>query len=226
MARPNLIMIFCVSLGLFFISVDLSSAQTIIRGAILHGVGINQQASSQCPGAPTTGSVCTGGALYAGLYNGYHYMTTPGGCTDYANNHTSFTPTCSGGADTVMHAWANDSGTTGYGVNTGATSQTDGKSNTTILLNYTDTDAARYCYYMSYGGYTDWFLPSLYSGNVGELYNVLYHNRALLGGFVSSDYWSSTEYSTVYAWFQNFTNSLQDYNSKTNANHVRCVRRY
>ena len=40
----------------------------------------------------------------------------------------------------------------------------------------------------------------------------------------SNYYWSSTEYSDTYAWYQNFSTGTQHNNTKTNTNCVRCVR--
>jgi hypothetical protein len=154
------------------------------------------------------------------------YMTTPGHCSGFANNFTDFTPTCTGATDNLFYSWANNSGTTAYGVNTGATSTTDGSSNTTTLAtNYTDTDPARYCENMTYpatNGYTDWYLPSK-----DELNLVLYAMHvAGKGNFEASGYWSSTEYSAPFAWGQYFTSGSQDNVTKAGTFYVRCVRRY
>lgn len=59
-------------------------------------------AQDKCTGtssAPVMGQTCIGGAIYAGQYNGYHYMITPSGCTNLS---------CAGasGIDTVSMAWA------------------------------------------------------------------------------------------------------------------------
>lgn len=211
MGRPNLIMVFCVSLVCFLGSVK------------------NLYANDPCTGtssAPDIGQTCTGGAIYAGrgysgggLNSALRYMVTPGGCTDES---------CSGagGTDSVAKSWANHSGTTAYTVNTGARYLSNGKRNTAILVtlppNYTDTDAAHWCTSMNYGGYTDWYLPAK-----NELHYVLYANRAELGGFSSSIYWSSTEDSPNYAWFQYFVNGNQSVTIKTvKFGYVRCIRSY
>lgn len=47
------------------------------------------------------------------------------------------------------------------------------------------------------GGYTDWYLPSK-----DEL-NKLYLNRSKIGGFKTATYWSSSEYASDNAWYQN-----------------------
>lgn len=43
--------------------------------------------------------------------------------------------------------------------------------------------------------------------------------------YEGSFYWSSTEYGTIHAWYQDFSNGIQFRNSKTTSNDVRCVRR-
>ena len=191
-------------------------------------LGGSAAATDPCNGL-AIGQAAAGGAICAGSWNGSNYMTTPGNCTDYVNNATAFTPVCNGASDTVTHAWANNSGTTAYNVVTGIASTTDGSANTTSLLGYTDTDAARYCHYMNYGGYTDWYLPaaSLANDANGELKNVLYTNKAALGGFQASFYWSSTENFASSARIVFFLNGGQASLGKTDTvRYVRCVRRY
>ena len=54
--------------------------------------------------------------------------------------------------------------------------------------------------------------------------NCIYTNRASFGSFASSNYWSSTEVSTTYAWFQGFSTGNQNNNYKASSYYVRCVR--
>jgi len=80
-----------------------------------------------------------------------------------------------------------------------------------ICANYTD------------GTYSDWFLPSK-----DEL-NQMYLNRAVIGGFASSIYWSSTEYDNGNfnaAWYQYFGDGSQNGNLKSNDGAVRAVRAF
>jgi hypothetical protein len=213
----NRIPLFIISLGLFLGSVNNCDAGFVIANAVISSINI----TDPCAGL-AIGTAITGGALCAGTYNGSHYMTTPGNCTDYTNNFTAFSPTCNGTNDTVQHAWANDSGTSAYNVVTGASSLTYGVPNTTILLNYTDTDAARYCHYMNYGGYTDWYLPAW-----NELNYVLYANQGALGGFQSAQtYWSSTENDATSAVGEFFGSVSDPLDLKQTTLYVRCVRRY
>ncbi|MBU0766107.1 MAG: DUF1566 domain-containing protein, partial [Bacteroidetes bacterium] len=79
--------------------------------------------------------------------------------------------------------------------------------------------AADICANLLLNGYDDWFLPSK------EELNLMYINKSTIGGFSSSFYWSSSEYSSVNAWIQYFNDGSQNYFTKNNPNRVRCVRR-
>ena len=70
------------------------------------------------------------------------------------------------------------------------------------------------------GGYSDWFLPSK-----DEL-NQMYVQRVAIGGFVSNNYWSSSEYLGSLVWYQNFTNAGQLYYYKFSTYYVRPVRAF
>ena len=70
------------------------------------------------------------------------------------------------------------------------------------------------------GGYSDWYLPSK-----DEL-NKLYLNKGVIGGFVSDNYWSSSQIDATYAWVQNFDNAYQDDYSKNNTERVRAIRAF
>jgi hypothetical protein len=62
--------------------------------------------------------------------------------------------------------------------------------------------AQDYCASLTIDGYSDWYLP-----NKEEL-NFLFQN---VSGkhFISSNYWSSSEYLSPFAWAQNFLNGFQ-----------------
>ena len=71
------------------------------------------------------------------------------------------------------------------------------------------------------GGYSDWYLPS--KDELAKLYAM----KVLgFGGFASNDYWSSSEYSAIYAWLQNFSNGYQNYHYKYMPYYVRAVRAF
>ena len=69
------------------------------------------------------------------------------------------------------------------------------------------------------GGYTDWYLPSLY-----EL-DKLYTNKTVIDNFAEGSYWSSTELDSGSAWFQEFSSYLYPGN-KSNAFYVRAIRAF
>ncbi len=77
------------------------------------------------------------------------------------------------------------------------------------------------CNGLSYGGYDDWYLP-----NKEEL-NAMYQKKSSIGGFYSSYYWSSTEYSysSSSACYQDFYYGSWYNGTKSNDYRVRCVRR-
>ena len=75
------------------------------------------------------------------------------------------------------------------------------------------------CDALTYGGFTDWYLPS----NV-ELY-AMYEQKSSIVGFSDTDYWSSTESSSSYAWYQSFYNGYQGSMGKGGTIGVRCVRK-
>ena len=102
-----------------------------------------------------------------------------------------------------------------------------GEQNTEDIIEYLETGstyAAQLCDGLTCGGYSDWFLPSK-----DEL-NLMYTNlhEAGLGGFTSYYYWSSSEYSSYYAWLQYFPDGYQYYlNAKHNIRaRVRAVRAF
>lgn len=85
-------------------------------------------------------------------------------------------------------------------------------------------EALDYAMMLDAHGHRDWRLPTK-----GEL-NVLFNNRATIGGFGGSDsnpdsrYWSGTQCDKVEAWDQSFNDGVQDYNYTANHWAVRCVR--
>jgi hypothetical protein len=81
--------------------------------------------------------------------------------------------------------------------------------------------AARACDTSTYGGFTDWFLPSR-----DEL-DSLYVHQAMIGGFNVNDwYWSSSEASTPGAWIVIFSNGIEGWTAKYWSFEVRCIRKF
>ena len=77
------------------------------------------------------------------------------------------------------------------------------------------------CNNLNRHGHSDWYLPSR-----AEL-NLLFENQDTIGSSSPGVglYWSSTELVHGNAWYQNFGNGDQNYDSKNSFNGVRCVRR-
>jgi len=124
-------------------------------------------------------------------------------------------------------AWSNDSNVTG------ATSITDGASNTAIIIaNQGIGDYAAYnCdQYSAPGGYTTgWYLPSgSSSSSNGTQINCIYGNQASLPGFSAVPYWSSTENAVAEtnAWRKQFSNGNMYSLGKGNTIAARCAKTY
>jgi Protein of unknown function (DUF1566) len=87
-------------------------------------------------------------------------------------------------------------------ISTGATATALGtgnaNTNTIVASQGSGSYAAKLCYDLNLGGYNDWYLPSK-----DELMK-LYLSKDLIGGFMSNDYWSSSESSSFDAWRQFF----------------------
>jgi hypothetical protein len=184
----------------------------------------------------------------ATLANGFTYQTTAVGQSAYGGKIACL----NGGLNNLIAATAdNSSGIVwgGYGTSTGATSNDNGASNTAAIVacltgpgggggcpNNIDarTYAAGICRNFAVDSqgntpcqtgntcYNDWFLPA---GNNSQL-NCLYTNRVDIGGFSSVGYWSSTEDSTNFAFYQSFSNRVQSNASKNDTLRVRCVRAF
>lgn len=117
-------------------------------------------------------------------------------------------------------------GTTGDGLGAGA-------MNTAIIVaaqiadNQTGNFAAKLCsdFSLTAGGitYGDWYLPSKY-----EL-NLLRLQKAVVGGFSTGSYWSSTEFNNDMnlAWFQVINDGYQNISGKYHADYyVRAIRAF
>jgi hypothetical protein len=97
-----------------------------------------------------------------------------------------------------------------------------GQANTTAIVTSqgVGTYAASECDQLELNGFSDWFLPSK-----GEL-NLLRIQKAAVGGLDNPFYWTSTEYSSHYAWAQNFSNGRQDYGNKNSTPSIRAIRAF
>jgi len=114
-----------------------------------------------------------------------------------------------------------------------------GKQNTDDILAGCATSgiAAYICADLSFGGYSDWFLPS--KGELQEIWWNLVSNQdttlndgrgapyaGSVGGFAGSKYWSSSEHNELSALHQDFDNGFQNPSFKSEPKRVRAVRRF
>ncbi|MFD0980332.1 hypothetical protein [Tropicimonas aquimaris] len=141
--------------------------------------------------------------IYAGTSGGNRLYTTP--------------------ADLGQIAWNN--GTSNW-TGTGATSTSNGVTNTDTLVALSDAGTPYQAAAACRGLGPEWYLPAQ------EELNVLYVNRSAIGGFNESGslpagyYWSSTEYANSHARHQRFNDgSVFTHPPKDTALSVRCVRR-
>ncbi|MEI7981110.1 MAG: DUF1566 domain-containing protein, partial [Bacteroidota bacterium] len=97
-----------------------------------------------------------------------------------------------------------------------------GQANTAAIVNGCSTAgiAARICNDLVLNGYDDWFLPSK------EELNHLSLQKTVVGGFTSDYYWSSSEASDYFAWFQYFSSGGSSTNNKASNFYVRAIRAF
>lgn len=82
------------------------------------------------------------------------------------------------------------------------------------LGEHTWKDAKKVCKELGDG----WRLPTR------EELHLMWLNKDTIGGFAADYYWSSSEYTYLTVWSQDFTNGGQYKDSKNNATYVRAVR--
>ena len=113
----------------------------------------------------------------------------------------------------------------------GASAQSffDGLTNTNAIIAQTgapaaDTYAAGRANLFRGGGFSDWYLPSVWELNM--LYNSapIINKVLVVNGFSSSNYWSSTENSPSLSFRMAFVDSAQFASNKANTSFVRAVR--
>jgi hypothetical protein len=104
----------------------------------------------------------------------------------------------------------------------------DGNTSMIVYNQGAGSYAAKLCYDLNLGGYTDWYLPSKVELNL--MYQNIGQGNALglgnVGGFANIFYWSSTEIDTSTAWGQYFTNGYQGGYNKGSNFYVRAVRAF
>ena len=174
-----------------------------------------------CAGSPTAGTVCADGSVYAGLSpDGNVKMFT----TRCDAGQTWSGSACTGTASTPAWDSSNVDVTAVTNCTSAGSCNAYGKANSAVIVaqRLFSAAAAYYCENLTENGKSDWYLPSL-----PEL-NVMYGNKTAIGSFDTSGtyYWSSSEYGTVNAWIERFSDSYQASYGKANYDiRLRCARR-
>ncbi len=105
----------------------------------------------------------------------------------------------------------------------GASSDTDGQTNTSTIVSVCGTNtAANVCASLNAFGFSDWYLPAY-----DEL-DCMRNNAATIGGFSNDSYWSSTEGSGIFtanARYRTFPSGVSGFGTKSGTHRIRCVRK-
>ncbi|WP_333696710.1 hypothetical protein [Flavobacterium sp.] len=111
-------------------------------------------------------------------------------------------------------------GCSGVSINGTSSNLASGLNNTNLIVNGCSTSniAARICFNLTSGGFSDWVLPS------HDELNRLYLNRSAIGGFLNTSYWSSTQATSTTARSINFSNGTSNNVTKTSLLYVRGIR--
>ncbi len=158
-----------------------------------------------CSGSPSVGTTCADGSIYAG--------TTVGGVPMYA----------APADETGTFTWA-----TVNQNNPNAQSLSDGQANhddivtNRPLSNYPAFEACEDLNVANYLGRDDWYLPA--QDELDTLFDAR-NTGDFSGTFGSGWYWSSSEYFSLSARNQRFSDGGQNDPLKSDTHAVRCVRR-
>jgi prepilin-type N-terminal cleavage/methylation domain-containing protein len=198
------------------VTVEYTNASATADGSVTFSGGIGTIVAADAGGAP---------AVYAigevGPAGGIIFITpsTVGNTTGLYFEAAPFLN------PDVQRTWATDvnsnrttavSGADGLLIGTGAQNTIDIVAQSG---NVAATSAAAYASDYTYGGFSDWFLPS--KDELTELYT----NRNSVG-FSTDFYWSSSESAASSAWTHAFDFGAQGYGTKSNTTYVRPVRSF
>lgn len=161
--------------------------------------------------AGAVGTVCSDGSVYAGL--------SPDG-----NVPMYTTP-----ADSPSRPWNNGNSSGYVNLYTPTTQSTTGGEASTAAFIGVDSDsgaagtqpfqAPAYCDGLSAHGKSDWYVPA------SDEFSVLRANRAAIGGFSSSYYWTATEVCCNAMWYGDIAAGTFGAGVKNFNNALRCVRK-
>ena len=126
----------------------------------------------------------------------------------------------------TAQAWSNVTNTL---IGPNAQNHLDGQINTNAIISQTGhtNSAAKLCDDYTSGGYSDWYLPSLWELN--QCFDEILIVNTILGdvnGFSQALYWTSTELYNNNAWLIGFETGNYASYSKNFAYSVRAVRRF
>lgn len=162
-------------------------------------------------GCATIGAQCADGTIFAGYHPVLH-------------SHLFIPPTNQGSVRWRASGTANDIATDSWG--DGQSNSLQVTSSAAYIASSTTFPANKLCKDLAFGGYTDWYLPSI--GELQYLYMIL---PSLATGpytpMSSGYYWSSSEEDDTYAWNLVFTSDgVVNSSGKSSATYnVRCMRR-
>lgn len=106
------------------------------------------------------------------------------------------------------------------GANSAVIGSGNGNTNIIVAIQGSGSYAAKLCYDLTLGGYSDWYLPS-----IDEL-NMMYLNREAIGGLSSAYYWSSTEVNYINAYILHLSGGYLYSQAKNNQHNVRAIRSF
>lgn len=214
--------------GVAATSVNVVNSTTVTAVTPAHAAGVVNVVISTPAGGAT-------------LSNGYTYVATAVGQAA----HGGVIAALNGGLNNLIAATADNSAAIAWGPlgATGATSTTDGATNTTTIVanlgnNGGTPYAAQVCSDFevdSQGNtpcqagntcYSDWFLPAGSDTTASGQLHALFTDRVAIGGFAAAGYWSSSEAPGGTAWGQEFSNGIRATVNKAVNRRVRCVRAF
>ena len=159
------------------------------------------------------GDIGPGGGLVFLISGGLRYEMAPKTWSGSSSDDTPLLTWCSNTSSDIT-------GSVGTAVGTGS-------ANTTAMqpaacASGAGVSARAY----SGGGLTDWFLPSRDELNAMYTYSLVGGFNSATYGFVRDGYWSSSQFSTTFAYSQDFNSGSQIAGTKANALRVRPVRAF
>ncbi len=128
--------------------------------------------------------------------------------------------------DTPLLEWCNNTSLDVRGAD--GTAVGDGSANTALMIavGACTSGAANEATAYSEGGFTDWFLPSRDELNAMYTYSQVSGFDTVTYGIASGNYWSSSQSSTNFAWYQDLGSGYQSTVAKSDPLRVRPIRAF